>query len=110
MLTANCANFKMLRYVHVLRASVLLLSLAIYGVQVIGEETVGITEDDNETSAKETVREASTSDNWVVNLSWNLLGYATIIIPAAFIIRMLKNSNFNERSGKLFPKVNAYVY
>ncbi|EDO46818.1 predicted protein [Nematostella vectensis] len=28
---------------------------------------------------------------------WNVVGYATIVIPAAVVIRMIKNSNFNEK-------------
>lgn len=90
----------MLKHVPVCRVAVMLLALATYGVKVVGQESLGVTEGEKEASAGE--NKTSSSDNWVENLSWNLLGYATIIIPAAFIIRMLKNSNFNERSGKLF--------
>ena len=101
---ANLApKFKMFRGVHaisVVRSLVLLLSVAIYGVQVTGDENAENTESDPGVNVKEGGREVSASDNWIMNLSWNLLGYATIIIPGAFIIRMLKNSNFNERSGK----------
>lgn len=85
-----------LKYVPVFRVAVLLLALATYGVQVIGEDTLVVTESDKDASA-----ETSASNNWIEDLLWNLLGYATIIIPAAFIIRMLKNSNFNERTGEL---------
>lgn len=104
------ANFKMFERVPVFRLAFLLLALATYGVQVIGEEeALGVTEGEKETRAGETTaRDSSNSDNWIESLTWNLLGYATIIIPGAFIIRMLKNSNFNERSGKLF--VYAHVY
>ena len=38
-------------------------------------------------------------DVWFISLGWNLIGYATIIIPAAFLIRMVKNSSFNEKEG-----------
>ena len=38
-------------------------------------------------------------DIWFVSLAWNIVGYATIVIPAAFIIRMIKNSSFNEKEG-----------
>lgn len=96
-LTVHSANYKMfLKYVPVFRVAVLLLALATYGVQVIGEDTLVVTESDKDASA-----ETSASNNWIEDLLWNLLGYATIIIPAAFIIRMLKNSNFNERTGEL---------
>lgn len=84
--------------------AVLLLALAAYGVQVIGEEALAVTEGkkaEKETSPGKIARQSISSDNWIESLSWNLLGYATIIIPAAFIIRMLKNSKFNEQSGKL---------
>lgn len=94
------ANFKMLKHIPVFRVAVVsVLALAICGVKVIAEESLGVTEGEKEASGGE--NNTSSSDNWVENLSWNLLGYATIIIPAAFIIRMLKNSNFNEKSGKL---------
>lgn len=98
----------MFKRVPICRVAFLLLALATYGVQVIGEESLGVTEGEEETSAGKTVGEASNSGNWVESLSWNLLGYATIIIPGSFIISMLKNSNFNERSGKFL--VYAYVY
>ena len=94
------ANFKMLKHVPVFRLAVVsVLALATYGVKVIAEESLGVTDGEKEVSGGES--KTSSSDNWVENLSWNLLGYATVIFPAAFIIRMLKNSNFNERSGKL---------
>lgn len=94
-------KFKMFRRnIYVMRLLFLLLSVAIYGAQATGDENLGNTQSSVGTNAKEGAREASASDNWITNLSWNLLGYATIIIPGAFIIRMLKNSNFNERSGK----------
>lgn len=91
----------MLKHVPVFRVAVMsVLALAICGVNVIAEESLGVNEGEKEASGGE--NKTSSSDNWVENLSWNLLGYATIIIPAAFIIRMLKNSNFSEKSGKLF--------
>lgn len=94
-------KFKMFRRnIYVMRLLFLLLSVAIYGAQATGDENLENTQNGVGTNAKEGAREASVSDNWITNLSWNLLGYATIIIPGAFIIRMLKNSNFNERSGK----------
>ena len=37
---------------------------------------------------------------WYIGLFWNLLGYATVIIPGAIIIRLVRNSNFNETSGE----------
>ena len=99
--TVYAANFKMLKPIPVFRVAVVsVLALAICGVKVIAEESLGVTEGENEASGGE--NKTSSGDNWVENLSWNLLGYATVILPAAFIIRMLKNSNFNERSGKLF--------
>lgn len=91
--------------------AVLLLALAAYGVQVIGLEALGVVESkkaEKETSPGKIVRQSSSGDNWIESLAWNLLGYATIIIPAAFIIRMLKNSNFSERSGKLLVYVCFY--
>lgn len=95
-----------------MRLLFLLLSVAIYGAQATGDENLGNTQSGVGTNAKEGAREASASDNWITNLSWNLLGYATIIIPGAFIIRMLKNSNFNERSGTgcLFRSVQLCVF
>ena len=93
----------MFNFVPVSRVAVFLLALVIHGVKVKGEETIGDSESQSkEASSGQDVEHVASSDNWIVNLTWNLLGYATIIIPAAFIIRMLKNSNFNERSGKMF--------
>lgn len=95
------ASFEMLKHSPVFRVAVVsVLALAICGVKVIAEESLGVTEGEKEASGGK--NKTSSSDNWVENLSWNLLGYATVIFPAAFIVRMLKNSNFNERSGKLF--------
>lgn len=36
---------------------------------------------------------------WYMGLFWNILGYATVILPGAIIIRVVKNSTFNESSG-----------
>ena len=37
---------------------------------------------------------------WYIGLFWNLLGYATVIVPGAIVIRLVKNSNFNESGGQ----------
>ena len=93
----------MFNYVSVGRVAVFVLALTIYGVFAKGEET-----QENNDSTKEIIsleknlQKSAAQESWVESLMWNLLGYATIIIPAAIVIRMLKNSNFNERSGKLF--------
>ena len=42
---------------------------------------------------------------WYASLLWNLLGYATIIIPGALIIRAVKNSTFNESGGEFYDSV-----
>ena len=84
--------------VHLL--AVLLLALTIYGAHVKGDEELGDTENQKEASSEQNVE--VDNDSWIENLMWNLLGYAKIIVPSACIIRMLKNSNFNERSGKMF--------
>lgn len=93
--------------VPVFRLASLLLALAIatYGVQAeIGEEeALGVTDGEKETSAGETTgHKSSCSDSWFESLTCNLLGYATIIIPGSFILRMLRNSNLSARSGKLY--------
>lgn len=44
---------------------------------------------------------ASADESWLTNLAWNLFGYATLIVPGIVIIRMIKNSSFNERAGEL---------
>lgn len=95
-------NFSMFNYVPVSRVAVFLLALAIYGVQVKGELALESNEREKETSSLGETAAGAANDSWVESLAWNLLGYATIIVPAAVIIRMLKNSNFNERSGKMF--------
>ena len=39
---------------------------------------------------------------WYFGLFWNLLGYATVIVPGAIIIRMVKKSNFKDSGGNNF--------
>jgi len=95
-------NFSMFNYVPVSRVAVFLLALAIYGIQVKGVVALESSEREKETSSLEETAPEAANDSWVESLAWNLLGYATIIVPAAVIIRMLKNSNFNEQSGKMF--------
>ena len=90
----------MFKSISVHLIAVLLLALTIYGAHVKGDEALGDTENQKEASSGQNAE--VDNDSWIENLMWNLLGYATIIVPAAFIIRMLKNSNFNERSGKMF--------
>lgn len=60
-------------------------------------------EDQDKTSS---VIEATTnaavkqSGFWFNNLLWNILGYATLVVPFAIVIRIVKNSNFKERGGR----------
>ena len=93
-------DYNMFKSISVHLIAVLLLALTIYGAHVKGDEALGDTENQKDPSSGQNVE--VDNDSWIENLMWNLLGYATIIVPAAFIIRMLKNSNFNERSGKMF--------
>ena len=95
----------MFKSTSVHRIAVLLLALTIHGAHVKGDEALGDTENQNEASSGQNAE--MDNDSWIENLMWNLLGYATIIVPAAFIIRMLKNSNFNERSGKMFVRATC---
>ena len=95
----------MFKSISVHRIAVLLLALTIYGAHVKGDEALGDTENQKEASSGQNAE--VDNDSWIENLMWNLLGYATIIVPAAFIIRMLKNSNFNERSGKMFGRATC---
>ena len=99
-------DYNILKSISVHWIAVLLLALTISGAHVKGDEALRDTEvDQKEASSGQNV-EVDTrndgNDSWIENLMWNLLAYATIIVPAALIIRMLKNSNFNERSGKMF--------
>jgi len=43
---------------------------------------------------------ATQSGFWLTNLLWNVLGYATLVVPFAILIRMVKHSNFKERGGR----------
>ena len=95
-------DYNMFKSISVHLIAVLLLALTIYGAHVKGDEALGDTENQKDPSSGQNVEVDTRNDSWIENLMWNLLGYATIIVPAAFIIRMLKNSNFNERSGKMF--------
>ena len=90
----------MFKSISVHLIAVLLLALTIYGAHVKGDEALGDTENQKDPSSGQNVE--VDNDSWIENLMWNLLGYATIIVPLACIISMLKNSNFNERSGKMF--------
>lgn len=47
---------------------------------------------------------------WLVNLCWNILGYATIVLPCAIVIRMVKNSNFKERGGSVLIFLCIYIF
>ena len=97
----------MFKSVSVHRITVLLLALTVYGAHVKGDEALGDTENLKKASSGQNAEVDTRNDSWIENLMWNLLGYATIIVPAAFIIRMLKNSNFNERSGKMFVRATC---
>ena len=97
----------MFKSVSVHRITVLLLAVTIYGAHVKGDEALGDTENLKKASSGQNAEVDTRNDSWIENLMWNLLGYATIIVPAAFIIRMLKNSNFNERSGKMFVRATC---
>lgn len=49
---------------------------------------------------------ANMSDFWVVRLGLNLLGYATIFVPAAILMRYFKSINFQEKGGHgIFSRV-----
>ena len=93
-------DYNMFKSIPVHLIAVLLLALTIYGAHVKGDEALGDTDNQKDASSGENVE--VDNDSWIENLMWNLLGYATIIVPSACIISMLKNSNFNERSGKMF--------
>ena len=96
-------DYNMFKSMSVHRIAVLLLALTISGAHVKGGETLGDTEpNQKEASSRQYVEVDTGNDSWIENLMWNLLGYATIIIPSALIIRVFKYSNFNERSGKIF--------
>ena len=93
-------DYNMFKSISVHLIAVLLLALTIYGAHVKEDEALGDTENQKDPSSGQNVE--VDNDSWIENLMWNLLGYATIIVPSACIISMLKNSNFNERSGKMF--------
>ena len=95
-------DYNMFKSISVHLIAVLLLALTIYGAHVKGDEALGDTENLKKASSGQNAEVDTRNDSWIENLMWNLLGYATIIVPSAFIISMLKNSNFNERSGKMF--------
>ena len=103
-------DYNMFKSISVHLLAVLLLALTIYGAHVKGDEELGDTENQKDASSGQNVEVDTRSDSWIENLMWNLFGYATIIVPSAFIIRMLKNSNFNERSGKMFALFVLHVH
>lgn len=57
------------------------------------------------------IRKDEVKDVWIVRLFLNLLGYATLIVPAALFIRYLKKINYREKgSGICFPAVKLCVF
>lgn len=40
------------------------------------------------------------SYNWILRLCFNLLGYATILLPGYFIYKYVQYSKYIQRSGK----------
>ena len=103
-------DYNIFKSIPVHRIAVLLLALTISGAHVKGDEALRDTEvDQKEASSGQNV-EVDTTDSWIENLMWSLLAYTTIMVPSALIIRMLKNSNFNERSGKMFALFVSRVH
>ena len=47
-------------------------------------------------------KEGSLEDIWIVRLCLNLMGYATIFVPGAILIRYLRQSKYNETAGEPF--------
>lgn len=65
------------------------------------EEQLGDTTSTESVSVVYTTNAAVTQNGfWLTNLLWNVLGYATLVVPFAILIRMVKQSNFKERGGK----------
>ena len=96
-------DYNILKSIYVHRIAVLLLALTISGAHVKGDDVLGDTKvDQKNASSGQNVEVDTRNDRWIENLMWSLLACATIIVPSALIIRMLKNSNFNEQSGKMF--------
>ena len=62
------------------------------------------------TSQKDFGTKSEQTRPWYASLFWNLLGYATIIIPGAFIIRAVKNSTFNESGGEFYDSVRGFFF
>ena len=44
--------------------------------------------------------ESNWTDFWIVRLGLNLLGYASIIVPAWLVIRYVRSSGYLERGGE----------
>ena len=44
--------------------------------------------------------ESKWTDFWIVRLGLNLLGYASIIVPAWLVIRYVRSSGYLERGGE----------
>ncbi|XP_065682175.1 adenosine 3'-phospho 5'-phosphosulfate transporter 1-like [Hydra vulgaris] len=49
---------------------------------------------------------------WFQSFGWNLLGYALIIIPCIFFIKMVQSSNFYERDGEgfIYGMIKCFVF
>ena len=45
-------------------------------------------------------KEDALEDIWIFRLCLNLMGYATIFVPGAILIRYLRQSKYNETAGE----------
>jgi len=64
------------------------------------EEATDLPEEDDKHDAHHLAHRVNTGEHWVQSFIWNIIGYALIIIPAYFFIRMIKTTNFYEKEGE----------
>ncbi|XP_070577155.1 adenosine 3'-phospho 5'-phosphosulfate transporter 1-like [Ptychodera flava] len=91
---------------------VLLYCVALFSA-VVAEEELAKEEETHEISRRST-QEGGLLDFWIFRLLLNLAGYASIIIPAALVIRYIQKTNFLEKGGLghgyLYKTVKMCVY
>ena len=60
-----------------------------------------LSEDAQEAAAiDDALEESGWTDFWIIRLALNLLGYASVIVPAWLIIRYVRSSGYLERGGE----------
>ncbi|XP_077996724.1 adenosine 3'-phospho 5'-phosphosulfate transporter 1-like [Glandiceps talaboti] len=77
----------------------ILIRLIVYGVLAASVVVAEEVDNADHNISKRSAEEGSLLDFWVFRLLLNLAGYASIIIPAALVIRYIQKTNFLEKGA-----------